>query len=148
MIERRIVLPIPTIEGSNSRAHWCVRQRAAKGDRFLAAVEARLHGLVGLISNPIVTVEWYAKTRRLLDCDNALSRCKSYIDGLTDAGWWEDDKDIREMTIRVYMPGEGAGYTGKVVITAREGVGLPKIDSDTRKGRRTTRRDLIDPEQS
>lgn len=129
MIQRRIILPLPSIEGSNSRSHWCVRQRAAKGDRLIAAVEARALGLIGPIAKPVVVVDWYQKTRRMIDCDNALSRCKSYLDGLTDAEWWSDDKAIREITIRVWLPGEGAGYKGKVVITVLDAPRLVTIDS-------------------
>jgi Holliday junction resolvase RusA-like endonuclease len=128
----RIILPLPSIEGSNSRSHWCVRQRSAKLDRFAAAVEARIKGVPCPLTNPVVVVDWYCKTKRMLDCDNALSRCKSYIDGLTDAGWWIDDKQIKTMIVSVYAPGEGAGFKGRVVITAIErppkSSGLLRID--------------------
>lgn len=148
MTYRRIILPLPRIEGSNSRSHWCVRQRSAKTDRLLAAIEARTLGLIGIIENPVVEIEWYTKTRRMIDCDNALSRCKSYIDGLTDAEWWLDDKQIRKMSIEVFLPGEGCGFTDKVVITARQRLQRLTIDPNVGKGRRTTRRDIIDPDES
>jgi Holliday junction resolvase RusA-like endonuclease len=60
-------------------------------------------------------IDWYCPTKRRIDCDNALSRCKSYIDGLTLAGWWADDSVIRSVTIAVHLPGERRGV---VVITA------------------------------
>jgi Holliday junction resolvase RusA-like endonuclease len=49
-----------------------------------------------------VFIDWHCPTKRLIDCDNALSRCKSYLDGLTDAGWWVDDRAIRVVTIAVH----------------------------------------------
>jgi len=49
-----------------------------------------------------VFIDWHCLTKRLIDCDNALSRCKSYLDGLTDAGWWVDDRAIRVVTIAVH----------------------------------------------
>jgi Holliday junction resolvase RusA-like endonuclease len=129
VIQRRIILPLPSVEGSNSRSHWGVRRESAKCDRMIAAIEARAHGLVGPLKNPVVVVDWYQKTKRSIDCDNALSRCKSYIDGLTDAEWWVDDKAIREMTIRVWAPGENGGYKAKVVITVLDAPRLLTIDS-------------------
>jgi hypothetical protein len=114
----------------------------------MAAIEARALGLIGIIENPVVEIEWYTKTKRMIDCDNALSRCKSYIDGLTDAEWWLDDKQIRKMSIEVFLPGEGCGFTDKVVITARQRLQRLTIDPNVGKGRRTTRRDIIDPDES
>jgi Holliday junction resolvase RusA-like endonuclease len=97
-----IELPIPKVQGSNSRSHWVVRSRTAKSDRYVA------FGIAGgridrkALSVAHVVIDWHCPTKRLIDCDNALSRCKSYLDGLTDAGWWDDDKAIRTVTITVH----------------------------------------------
>lgn len=115
----RLILPIPSLQGSNSRAHYRVRIKDAKADRFIAALESRAIDVVQL-KNPIVSVLWYCRTKRMLDCDNALSRCKSYIDGLTDAGWWSDDKKIVSMTVRVLPPNKVTGNVACVHITADE----------------------------
>jgi hypothetical protein len=86
---RVVELPLPKVPGSNSRSHWTARSRAARVDRLAA----RLVGYsLPRTTMPAahVTIDWYCSTRRMIDTDNALSRCKSYLDGLTDAGWWID----------------------------------------------------------
>lgn len=97
-----IELPIPKVQGSNSRSHWTVRSRTAKSDRYVAFGIAKS----GVLRKPLVEahvfIDWHCPTKRLIDCDNALSRCKSYLDGLTDAGWWTDDRAIRTVTISVH----------------------------------------------
>lgn len=111
-----VELVVPRLAGSNSRAHWTRRSRDAHADRQTAHVL----GLAAKPTKPMdsvrLTIDWWCPTRRMLDCDNALSRCKSYIDGLTDAGWWVDDKAIRTVEINVHPPGE---RRGTVVITAQ-----------------------------
>jgi|688.fasta_scaffold14051_7 Holliday junction resolvase RusA-like endonuclease len=111
-----IELPLPKVQGSNSRSHWVVRSRTAKSDRYVA------FGIAGgrvprkPLSDAHVLIDWHCPTKRLIDCDNALSRCKSYLDGLTDAGWWEDDRAIRKVTIAVHPATDRA--RGLVRITA------------------------------
>lgn len=104
-----VELPLPRLVGSNSRAHWSKRSRDAHADRQ----SAHVHGLACRPDKPFVAVrlviDWWCPTRRMLDCDNALSRCKAYLDGLTDAGWWLDDKAIRTVEITVHPPGERKG---------------------------------------
>lgn len=100
--ERKIELPLPKVQGSNSRSHWVVRSRTAKSDRYVAfgIAGGRTHRKP--LSAAHVIIDWHCPTKRLIDCDNALSRCKSYLDGLTDAGWWTDDRAVRSVTITVH----------------------------------------------
>lgn len=108
-IPRTIELPLPKVQGSNARSHWTVRSRTAKSDRYVAfghASESSFSKNGRLLREPMsaahVFIDWHCPTKRLIDCDNALSRCKSYLDGLTDAGWWVDDRAIRVVTIAVH----------------------------------------------
>lgn len=39
-------------------------------------------------------VTWYHPTHMLKDRDNILTTLKASLDGLTEAGIWEDDKDV------------------------------------------------------
>lgn len=98
----KIELPLPRVQGSNSRSHWTVRSRTAKSDRYVAFGTAGGRILRKPLSAAHVVIDWHCPTKRLIDCDNALSRCKSYLDGLTDAGWWADDRSIRTVTITVH----------------------------------------------
>jgi hypothetical protein len=100
--ERTIELPLPKVQGSNSRSHWVVRSRTAKSDRYVAFGIAGGRVLRKPLSAAHVVIDWHCPTKRLIDCDNALSRCKSYLDGLTDAGWWADDRAVRSVTITVH----------------------------------------------
>ena len=95
-----VELALPRLVGSNSRAHWSKRSRDAHADRQSAHV-------IGLACRPAkpftevrLVIDWWCPTRRMIDCDNALSRCKAYIDGLTDAGVWHDDSVVRSITFR------------------------------------------------
>lgn len=119
MNELRVILPLPKYEGPNGRSHWRVRNTQAKSDKALASSEGRIGGRVDPISVVSLVIDWYCSTRRMIDTDNAHGRCKYFIDGLTSAGWWLDDRDIRSTTIRRWLPGEAAGFKSRVVITAR-----------------------------
>ncbi len=113
---RCIELALPTVKGSNSRTHWVVRHRGAAIDRAYACAAAQRNAPSSEAMDAVaLRIDWYCPTKRRIDCDNALSRCKSYIDGLTLAGWWADDSVIRSVTIAVHLPGERRGV---VVITA------------------------------
>ena len=116
--DHRIELPLPRVQGSNARSHWSVRSRTAKSDRYVAFGTARSLVPRKPLSNPHVVIDWHCPTKRLIDCDNALSRCKSYLDGLTDAGWWADDRAIRTVTITVHPA--APTRSGIVVIRASE----------------------------
>jgi len=119
MNEFRVILPMPKYEGPNGRSHWRARNTQAKADKQLASLYGAIVGPEQPITVVSLVIDWYCATRRMIDTDNAHGRCKYFIDGLTSAGWWRDDKDIRATTIRRWFPGEGAGFKARVVITAR-----------------------------
>lgn len=120
---RRVELPLPALKGSNSRGHWVTRHRAANADRLTAFIAAQAVPRGEPLESVRLVIRWHCPTRRMLDCDNALSRCKSYIDGLTDAGWWKDDAVIRCVEITVLPPGEKRGL---LVIEASTIPGEPR----------------------
>lgn len=114
----RVILPLPKYEGPNGRSHFRVKHQQSVIDKTLAYAEAG-NDVAGFDSVAVI-IDWYCTTRRLIDCDNAHARCKYLLDGLTEAGWWPDDSAIRQVTIRRFLPGEGAGFKGRVVIHAMD----------------------------
>lgn len=65
--------------------------------RDKAARAKRLRAMAGQLTAPIafskfrLMIEVYPPTRRRLDPHNLGPTVKHLIDGMTDAGWWEDD---------------------------------------------------------
>ena len=119
MNDLRVILPLPRYEGPNGRSHYRLKNQQAKADKLLALSEGRVDPGTQPMTCVAVIIDWYCATNRMLDVDNALGRCKYFIDGLTHAGWWIDDRVIRQTTIRRWLPGEAAGFKGRVIITAR-----------------------------
>jgi Holliday junction resolvase RusA-like endonuclease len=89
--------------GANSRTHWTVRHRAAQHDRYVAATLAlaQVRGFRAWepMKGAALTVTWHGRGR-LPDPDNIGGRTKAFIDGLTDAGVWQDDAVVRAITFR------------------------------------------------
>jgi len=98
-------LPLPPLALSpNGRTHWRTRARLVtqhRGEAKWRALEA-----LGYAYNPVplfpagtvvrVTAWVYRpKRRKRMDDDNFKASCKAYLDGLTDAGVWADDKQAR-----------------------------------------------------
>jgi crossover junction endodeoxyribonuclease RusA len=89
-----ITLPIPNrVLSPNARSHWRVVAKAK------AAL--RLHAkCVATVSDPPqwkrarVVVEWFTKTKRRPDEDNARSSLKAAFDGLQDAGILHNDRGL------------------------------------------------------
>lgn len=99
-----LTLPIPDRSLSpNARPHYHAKGRATKKARTRAKVEVMAMlpgGYRPRAANAKVQITWFAKTRRFPDPDNALSNCKAYFDGLTDAGLFCDDKNITHLPVR------------------------------------------------
>lgn len=116
-----LVLPPPTMPGANSRSHWRVRHRAARHDRYVAATlalaETRRFASWQPIAQASVTVEWHGRGS-LPDVDNIGGRTKAYIDGLTDAKVWNDDRAISTISFSVQRVRKPA--TPHVVIQVTE----------------------------
>ena len=107
-----IVLPPPKMPSANARSHWVVRMKAARHDRYVAATlamaEMRKCASWEPFRKAIVTVEWRGRGR-LPDVDNIGGRTKAFIDGLTDAKAWSDDRLIQSIqfsTVRVKALGD------------------------------------------
>lgn len=75
----------------NARVHYMQRHRAVRQYRF--SVSYLAHGQKRL-RKPVCAILPLVGTRRRRDLDNVLASLKSALDGLTDAGWWDDDHDI------------------------------------------------------
>lgn len=76
----------------NGRVHYMTRHRAVSKYRELARY---LGDGQKRLKDPVCAVLPLVATRRRRDLDNVLASLKSALDGLTDAGWWKDDHDIR-----------------------------------------------------
>lgn len=94
-------LPPPRMPGANSRTHWVVRHRAAKHDRYVAATMALAEMRKARSWTPMLgatlSIRWLGRGR-LPDPDNVGGRTKGFIDGLTDAKVWEDDRVVTAVT--------------------------------------------------
>lgn len=106
----------PAALSPNSRPHYMLKHRETKRYRELAAYRA--NGKKRL-RNPVIAVLPLVATRRRRDLDNVLASLKSALDGLTDAGWWNDDSDIVGITIRkpLFLPKSGEN---RIIIVADE----------------------------
>lgn len=87
-------LPLPQGQALNARLHWGAKAKQVKEDREFAQMAGELTRAEGMpLAQAIVTITWRGRGR-MPDVDNIAGRCKAYLDGLQDAGWWADDKDI------------------------------------------------------
>lgn len=87
-----ILLPWPHKALSpNARAHWRSKHSASRDARYKASV---IGSGRKRLQKPVCAVVPLVATNRRRDLDNVLAGLKSALDGLTDAGWWEDDSLI------------------------------------------------------
>lgn len=94
-----ITLPIPPKELSpNARVHWAVKAKHAKASRQIAAMLGKQAGSPKY-TRANVRIVWYKPTKRSRDSDNSLAMCKSFCDGLADAGIIKNDSGFRFMPI-------------------------------------------------
>jgi Holliday junction resolvase RusA-like endonuclease len=94
-IRRTIVPCVPDADLSpNARVHWRVRARKVQAlreyVRWTTKDDAPSTPLVGPVVVSI-SIGW-PKGRKRHDPTNVPTLLKAVVDGLTDAGWWEDDK--------------------------------------------------------
>lgn len=96
--------------GQNSRAHWSLKNEERQRNRAvakLAAVSvinasARLAPIFPADELLSLSVYGYSPmddTHRH-DCVNLAGMLKGYIDGLTDAGVWDDDSQVIDFRVR------------------------------------------------
>lgn len=112
-----ISLPIPKSRGSNGRDHWAARAKLTKADRMLARITGGTVSPAMPLRFVALTIAYRVKGQQGPDVDNAISRCKAYLDGLTDAGWWVDDRVLVEIKAAVFR---GCGKDAGVTITAKD----------------------------
>lgn len=96
-----ITVPIPDAAlHPNARAHWARKMRAAKVARKQAH-DAAVFALTDAMNRPAprwtsatITPRFFVKDKRGLrqDADNAIAACKSYADGIADAGIVDNDR--------------------------------------------------------
>ena len=123
-VQRVIIPTVPDSElGSNGRLHWAVKARKVKQLREYVGYVARENAPPEPITGPVVltiSVGW-PKGRKRHDDDNMVSLMKAVIDGLTDAGFWADDRLVtiaRPIVQRTWGEwGDAAGwqYPGGVI---------------------------------
>lgn len=86
-----IILPwFDSALSPNARTHWAKKAAAVKSARTIAYLRTReagfgKHTFAGYDGRIDVWIDFYAKTRRYPDGDNALAACKAYLDGIADA---------------------------------------------------------------
>ena len=108
---------------ANARSHWAVKARKVKALREFAGWQARENAPPEPISGPVmvrVSIGW-PKGRKRQDPTNVEHCLKAVIDGLTDAGFWADDRLVtiaRPIVQRTWGEwGDAAGwqYPGGVI---------------------------------
>lgn len=100
-----IVVPWPPKELSpNARPHHMAKARAFK--QYKQAVCYRARGFE-CIGSPRVCVVPLTVQHRNRDLDNICGSLKAAIDGLTEAGWWEDDSDLCRLELVPTKPFTG-----------------------------------------
>ncbi len=82
--------PSPVLS-PNARAHYMTKHRATRSYRQTTCIMGRGQKR---LQNPACAILPLVATRRRRDLDNVLASLKSALDGLTDAGWWDDDHKI------------------------------------------------------
>jgi Holliday junction resolvase RusA-like endonuclease len=115
----------------NGRVHYMVRHKAVNKYRQTASYYG--NG-ARTLAKPVCAILPLVATRRRRDLDNVLASLKSALDGLTDAGWWNDDHDIvgYHMVPEVHSK---LWTENKVVILACEEDELPHMQSAVKRFR-------------
>ena len=108
-----VILPWPaSCLSPNARGHWTKKAAAAAKARRDAAILCQMQGARALPWAAMsVALEFRAPTRRAYDLDNALSSCKSLLDGIADASGIDDS--LWSYSIKRGEPVKG----GAVVVT-------------------------------
>ena len=86
---------------------------------MLAALAVRPHGRVPMLSGDVVleiTVYW-GKGERRVDLSAIPAMCKPLEDGLTDAGIWRDDSQVRRLIVEQFRDPD---KVGKVEMTVTD----------------------------
>ena len=112
----RVTLPIPSGQlGPNGRAHWRKKHALFQQYKQYAYVEMLCLFTVQDVEPPHwagtvwVDLTWQVSSRaHIPDVDNALARCKAYLDAGQAAGIYKDDRQVQMRSIirRVGKPSQ------------------------------------------
>ena len=96
-VYRTTISTVPDADlSSNSRAHYMVKARKVKALREFTYYQTRQDAPETPIAGPVmltVAIGW-PKGRKRQDPSNVAHCIKGAVDGMTDAGWWLDDKQV------------------------------------------------------
>jgi Holliday junction resolvase RusA-like endonuclease len=100
---RRTILPcVPDADLSpNARVHWRVRARKVRALREFVCWSSKADAPSVPLTGKVVlhvAIGW-PKGRKRHDPTNVPTLLKAVVDGLTDAGWWEDDRLVEFGTL-------------------------------------------------
>ena len=121
---QELVIDVPSSEwlSANGRTHWAEKARRTRALRTRAAFTAR-NQHIQPVSIAHVTAHIQYPTTGRADPGNASTTVKALIDGLTDAGVWEDD-DHRHLIGPDYRRDTGKAQKGwhrvRLVIVEQE----------------------------
>ena len=117
----KLVLPIRTKSGDNSRNHWRAKATRAKahrqGARIALASRFEAVGFAGYPGGMTVTLTRVAP--RPLDTDGNASGMKSIRDGIADALGLRSDNDARVSWLYAQRRGAARLYAVEIEITPR-----------------------------
>lgn len=98
-----IILPLPPKELSpNGRPHFMAKARAVKKYRQMAhfkVLSERGFNLRPRHKSATCQINWYAKSKRRRDGDNALASSKAAIDGIADSGFIDNDSGLTHLPV-------------------------------------------------
>lgn len=94
----------------NSRGAWVVKEGPRKTARLLGALAVREAGAVELPDRIQMWVTFHPPRNGRYDLDNALSKCKSILDGAF-AALGRDDADIQRVVLERGKPLKGGAVT-------------------------------------
>jgi crossover junction endodeoxyribonuclease RusA len=77
----------PSDLSPNARLHWRGRAARVKVEReYARLLGIQNKGTWEAPERAIISFEFHSSTKKVFDLDNAISACKSWVDGLRDAG--------------------------------------------------------------
>lgn len=94
-IDRLIVIWLPLPHDNlhpNARAHWRSKAASTKLSREYAYLKAHAVRPPAPFREAVVSLDFYLKRKR--DIDGLIAFCKSYFDGMQDAGIYVNDSNI------------------------------------------------------
>lgn len=116
MSERTVVIPGTPSAGlsPNAREDWRKKARLVKHARYLAKMACmEQYGQVKPLRAPVVLhakIAWESR-RKFMDVTNAIASCKSFEDGIVDAGIMPDDRGVAGWTMEQTRDPDKRGYT-------------------------------------